>query len=43
MIPESPLDDPGNAGFAWARYRRPMRWTGHDDAMIDPLEDEGSK
>lgn len=24
----SPLDDPGNASFAWARYRRIMRWMG---------------
>jgi hypothetical protein len=94
MIPESPLDDPDKAAFAWARYRRLMRWmvcftlaiiavamtflyrsngfvsihfyiatalgigfamllmsalmglvflsagTGHDDAIIDPLEDE---
>ena len=94
MIPKSPLDDPERAAFAWARYRRLMRWmmlvtitmvlgsmyllyssnglvsvhfyiatalgigfamllmsalmglvflssgTGHDDAIIDPLEDE---
>lgn len=26
MIPHSPLDDPENAAFAWARYRRLMRW-----------------
>ncbi|MDE8651757.1 hypothetical protein [Novosphingobium album (ex Liu et al. 2023)] len=26
MIPRSPLDDPHNAAFAWARYRRVMRW-----------------
>jgi hypothetical protein len=26
MIPHSPLDDPRNAEFAWARYRRLMRW-----------------
>ena len=26
MIPESPLDDPDKAAFAWARYRRLMRW-----------------
>jgi hypothetical protein len=26
MIPRSPLDDPRNAAFAWARYRRLMRW-----------------
>ena len=25
MVPRSPLDDPRNAGFAWARYRRLMR------------------
>ena len=94
MIPESPLDDPDKAAFAWARYRRLMRWmlaftltvvvvavvllyrsngfvsvhfyiatalgigaamlltsalmglvflsagTGHDDAIINPLDDE---
>ena len=94
MVPKSPLDDPENAAFAWARFRRLMRWmmlvtvtmvtiamillyrsnglvsvhfyiatalgigfamllmsalmglvflsagTGHDDAIIDPLEDE---
>jgi hypothetical protein len=26
MIPKSPLDDPETAAFAWARYRRLMRW-----------------
>ncbi|PEQ12150.1 hypothetical protein B2G71_13485 [Novosphingobium sp. PC22D] len=26
MVPRSPLDDPNNAAFAWARYRRIMRW-----------------
>jgi hypothetical protein len=26
MIPHSPLDEPRNAAFAWARYRRLMRW-----------------
>jgi len=26
MIPRSPLDDPRLAAFAWARYRRLMRW-----------------
>lgn len=25
-IPRSPLDDPGNAAYAWARYRRLMRF-----------------
>jgi hypothetical protein len=94
MVPQSPLDDPRNAAFAWARYRRLMCWmvlvtattaviacyllyrthglvsvhfyiatalgigfammltsalmglvflssaTGHDDAIIDPPEDE---
>lgn len=94
MIPDSPLDDPDTARFAWARYRRLMRWmlfvtlavvtlamiflyrsngfvsihfyiatalgigfamlltsalmglvflsagTGHDDSIIDPLDDE---
>lgn len=94
MIPRSPLDDPKNAAFAWARYMRLMRWmmlvtvtlvlgsmfllyrsnglvsvhfyiatalgigfamllmsalmglvflssgTGHDDSIVDPLEEE---
>ena len=94
MIPRSPLDDPETAAFAWARFRRLMRWmmlvtvtmvvgamvvlyrenglvsvhfyiatalgiglamllmsalmglvflshgTGHDDAIVDPLEEE---
>jgi hypothetical protein len=94
MIPRSPLDDPRLASFAWARYKRLMRWmvmvtlaviavalallyrsnglvsihfyiatalgigaamllmsalmglvflssgTGHDDSIIDPLEDD---
>lgn len=26
MIRRSPLDDPHTAAFAWARYRRLMRW-----------------
>jgi hypothetical protein len=26
MVPRSPLDDPEIAQFAWARYRRLMRW-----------------
>jgi hypothetical protein len=26
MVPPSPLDNPGNSAFAWARYRRLMRW-----------------
>lgn len=26
MIPKSPLDDPQNAAFAWARFRRLMRF-----------------
>lgn len=26
MIPPSSLDDPANARFAWARYRRLMAW-----------------
>ena len=96
-IPRSPLDDPGNAAYAWARYRRLMRFmflvtvgvvilsmallyksngfvsihfyiatalgigfamllmsalmglvflssgTGHDEAIVDPLEDEEEK
>lgn len=28
MAGKSPLDDPENAAFAWARYRRLMKWTG---------------
>lgn len=28
MVPRSPLDDPGRAGFAWARYRRLMKLMG---------------
>lgn len=97
MVPKSPLDEPENAAFAWARFRRLMRWmvlvtittvigamyllyrsnglvsvhfyiatalgigsamlltsalmglvflssgTGHDDAIIDPLEDDKSR
>lgn len=26
MAPKSPLDDPRVAAFAWARYKRLMRW-----------------
>ncbi len=26
MSPRSPLDDPATAQFAWARYRRLMKW-----------------
>jgi hypothetical protein len=26
MVPRSPLDNPGTASFAWARYKRLMRW-----------------
>ncbi|ABD24603.1 hypothetical protein Saro_0154 [Novosphingobium aromaticivorans DSM 12444] len=26
MAPRSPLDDPHNASFAWARYRMLMKW-----------------
>ncbi len=26
MVKYSPLDDPDRASFAWARYRRLMRW-----------------
>jgi hypothetical protein len=94
MVPDSPLDDPRFAAFAWARYKRLMRWmalvtlsvvvvamillyrangfvsihlyiaaglgiavamllmsalmglvflssgTGHDDAIVDPLDDD---
>ena len=97
MVPRSPLDDPANASFAWARYKRLMKlmggvtaitvilclWllylhdgvvsihfyiatglgigvammlmaalmglvflssgTGHDEAIVDPLEDEREK
>ena len=97
MIPRSPLDDPEAAAFAWARYRRLMKWmmlitvtmvvgavvmlyrsnglvsvhfyiatalgigfamllmsalmglvflssgTGHDDAIVDPLEEERNR
>lgn len=97
MIPKSPLDDPDQAAFAWARYRRLMRWmtavtltmvvlavillywsngfvsvhfyiatalgigfamllmsalmglvflssgTGHDDSIIDPLDEENER
>lgn len=25
MVPKSPLEDPNNAAFAWARYKRLMR------------------
>ena len=28
MVPRSPLDDPRRAGFAWARYRRLMKFMG---------------
>ena len=28
MARHSPLDDPGNAAHAWARYRRLMKWMG---------------
>ncbi len=28
MIPRSPLDDPRAANFAWARYKRLMRFMG---------------
>ena len=26
MVPPSPLDDPRFASFAWARYKRLMKW-----------------
>ncbi|MBW8784445.1 MAG: hypothetical protein JF593_07370 [Novosphingobium sp.] len=26
MIPRSPLEDPDTAAYAWARYRRLMKW-----------------
>ena len=28
MVPRSPLDDPRRADFAWARYRRLMKFMG---------------
>ncbi len=28
MVPESPLDDPDNAAFAWARFKRLMWFMG---------------
>lgn len=28
MTQKSPLDDPDNAAFAWARYRRILKWLG---------------
>jgi hypothetical protein len=28
MVPRSPLDDPRSSGFAWARYRRLMKFMG---------------
>lgn len=28
MVPKSPLDEPHAADFAWARYKRLMRWMG---------------
>lgn len=28
MTGRSPLDDPRNAAFAWARYRKLMKWMG---------------
>jgi len=30
----SPLDDPENARFAWARYRMMMKWMGLATALI---------
>jgi hypothetical protein len=33
-IRPSPLDDPANAGFAWARYFRLMRWMGLFTACV---------
>ena len=97
MVPKSPLDDPDNAAFAWARFRKLMRFmvlvtltmvmgamyllyrsngfvsvhfyiatalgigfamilmsalmglvflssgTGHDESIVDPLEDERNR
>lgn len=34
LIRPSPLDDPDQAGFAWARYRRLMRWMGLFTAFV---------
>ena len=37
MIPPSPLDDPGNAGFAWARYKRLMKLMGAVTVLVVAL------
>lgn len=34
MAGQSPLDDPINASFAWARYRLLMKWMGAFTAVI---------
>ena len=34
MIPRSPLEDPENAAFAWARYKRLMRFMGFTTAAV---------
>lgn len=34
QLPPSPLDDPGNAAHAWARFRRIMRAMGWITALV---------
>lgn len=34
MVPRSPLDNPANASFAWARYKRLMRWMAAVTAVV---------
>ena len=34
VIPESPLDDPHLAAFAWARYKRLMCWMGLATVLV---------
>ncbi len=37
MTGRSPLDDPANASFAWARYRRIMKWMAAFTAAVVAL------
>lgn len=37
MVPHSPLDDPRNAGFAWARYKRLMKFMAGMTALVVAL------
>ena len=37
MIPHSPLDDPRNAGFAWARYKWLMKLMGSVTLVVVAL------